>query len=73
MWAARRRTIACSSKPFFVLLAVFLWTYLWGLFGAFIGVPIVIAVITFCGHHPSSRWVADLLGGPAEAKPLARS
>jgi AI-2 transport protein TqsA len=43
-----------------------LWTYLWGLFGAFIGVPIVIAIVTFCAYHPSSRWIADLLGGPVE-------
>jgi AI-2 transport protein TqsA len=62
-----------SMSPAVVLFAVFLWTYLWGLFGAFIGVPIVIAIVTFCAHHPSSRWVADLLGGPPEDKPLAQS
>lgn len=57
-----------AMSPSVVLFAVFLWTFLWGLFGAFIGVPIAIAVITFCGYHPSSRWVADLLGGPLEKK-----
>jgi predicted PurR-regulated permease PerM len=62
-----------AMSPTIVLLAVFLWTYLWGLFGAFIGVPIVIAIVTFCSHHPSSRWVADLLGGPVERKPLAQN
>jgi AI-2 transport protein TqsA len=62
-----------SMSPTVVLLAVFLWTYLWGLFGAFIGVPIVIAVVTFCGYHPSSRWIAELLGGPMEKKALAKS
>ena len=55
-----------AMSPTVVLLAVFLWTYLWGLFGAFIGVPIVIAIVTFCAYHPSSRWIADLLGGPVE-------
>ncbi len=55
-----------AMSPTVVLLAVFLWTYLWGLFGAFIGVPIVIAIVTFCAYHPSSRWIADLLGGPME-------
>jgi AI-2 transport protein TqsA len=54
------------------LLAVFLWTYLWGLFGAFIGVPIVIAIVTFCAYHRSSRWIADLLGGPVEETALRR-
>ena len=59
-----------AMSPTAVLLAVFLWTYLWGLFGAFIGVPIAIAVVTFCSYHPSSRWIADLLGGPVEEKAL---
>jgi len=51
-----------AISPFLVLFSVFLWTYVWGLFGAFIGVPIAIAVLTLCAQHPSSRWVADLLG-----------
>ena len=54
-----------SISPFVVLFAIFLWTFLWGLFGAFIGVPITIAIVTFCAQHPSGRWVAHLLGGPA--------
>lgn len=33
-----------AISPFVVLFAVFFWTFLWGLFGAFIGVPIAIAV-----------------------------
>jgi predicted PurR-regulated permease PerM len=61
-----------AMSPTVVLLAVFLWTYLWGLFGAFIGVPIVIAIVTFCAYHPSSRWIADLLGGPVEKKAVAQ-
>jgi hypothetical protein len=36
------------------------------LFGAFIGVPITIALLTFCAQHPSSRWLADLLGAPGK-------
>jgi AI-2 transport protein TqsA len=53
---------ALAMSPFLVLFSVFLWTYLWGLFGAFIGVPISIAILTFCAQHPSSRWLADLFG-----------
>jgi AI-2 transport protein TqsA len=56
---------ALAVSPFVVLFSVFLWTFLWGLFGAFIGVPITIAILTFCAQHPSSRWLADLLGPPA--------
>ena len=57
-----------SMSPFMVLFAVFFWTFLWGIAGAFIGVPIVIAVLTICGQHASSRWVAELLGAPAVAR-----
>ena len=53
---------AVSLSPFMVLFAVFFWAFLWGIAGAFIGVPIVIAVMTICEQHPSSRWVADLFG-----------
>jgi AI-2 transport protein TqsA len=55
-----------SVSPFVVLFAIFLWTFIWGLFGTFIGVPIVLAIFAFCEQHRSSRWLADLLGGPAQ-------
>ena len=59
---------ALSISPSVVLFAVFFWTFLWGISGAFIGVPIMIAVLTICEQHPSSRWVADLLGPPANQR-----
>jgi predicted PurR-regulated permease PerM len=59
-----------AISPFLVLFSVFLWTFVWGLFGAFIGVPIAIAILTLCAQHPSSRWVADLLG-EAKQQPMA--
>jgi len=62
-----------SISPFIVLFAIFLWTFLWGLFGTFIGVPITLAILTFCAEHPSTRWIAELLGGPAGRKPAQSS
>ena len=55
---------ALAISPTVVLFAVFFWAFVWGLFGAFIGVPITIAVLTFSAQDPSSRWLADLLGAP---------
>ena len=57
-----------SISPLVVLFAIFFWTFLWGLFGTFIGVPIALAILSFCAQHPSSRWLADLLGGPQRMK-----
>ena len=37
-----------SISPFVVLFTIFFWTFLWGLFGTIIGVPIALAILTFC-------------------------
>ncbi len=51
-----------AISPFAVVLAVFFWGAMWGLSGAFIGVPMLIAFIVYCGHGSSTRWIAVLLG-----------
>jgi predicted PurR-regulated permease PerM len=61
-----------SISPLLVLFSVFFWTFLWGLYGAFIGVPIAIAALAFCSHYPSTRWIADMFGGPAPKSPQRR-
>jgi len=61
-----------TISPLVVVFATFLWTYLWGLFGTFIGVPITLAILTFCDQHPSSRWLADLFGQPPRQGPARR-
>jgi predicted PurR-regulated permease PerM len=42
---------------------VFFWSFLWGVAGAFIGVPIVIALLAVCDEHESTRWIALLFSG----------
>jgi predicted PurR-regulated permease PerM len=59
-----------SISPIVVLFAIFFWTFLWGIFGTFIGVPITLAALTFCAQHPSTRWLADLFG---ESPPAVRA
>ena len=54
---------ALSISPFIVLFTVFFWAFLWGIPGAFIGVPIMIAFLTICEQHQSSRWITTLLSG----------
>jgi predicted PurR-regulated permease PerM len=46
---------------------VFFWSFLWGLAGAFIGVPILIAFIVYCRQAPSAQWLAVLLSANATA------
>lgn len=54
-----------SISPFLVLFSVFLWSMLWGIAGAFIGVPILIALLTFAEHDPVTRPWTVLLAGDA--------
>lgn len=52
-----------SISPFAVMFVVFLWSMLWGLTGAFIGVPVLVAVMTVCRQIPSMRWLTVMLSG----------
>jgi predicted PurR-regulated permease PerM len=52
---------ALAISPLVMLVAFFFWAFLWGLPGAFIGIPITVALLTICEQNPSYRWVARLL------------
>lgn len=54
---------ALSISPPVVIFSVVLWTFLWGALGAFLGVPMTIAMLTLLEQFPSARWVSDLLSG----------
>lgn len=54
-----------AVSPFMVLVAVFLGAFLWGMPGAFIGVPVLIVALTLCEQFEGGRWVAQLLSGRA--------
>ncbi|MCK8786235.1 AI-2E family transporter [Roseomonas sp. NAR14] len=58
---------AVSVSPFLVLFAVFFWSFLWGIAGAFIGIPVTIALLVVCAQYDSTRWVAALLSGRDDA------
>jgi predicted PurR-regulated permease PerM len=58
-------------SPYLVVFAVFFWALLWGVPGAFIGVPVTIALLTLCEAFPSTRWIALILSGrSAKPEPL---
>ncbi|HEU0017016.1 MAG TPA: AI-2E family transporter [Methyloceanibacter sp.] len=62
---------ALSISPLAVVFAVFFFGFLWGMPGAFLGVPILIAILMLCAHYPSTSWIATLLSGtpkPRDAK-----
>lgn len=52
-----------AVSPFLVLVSVFAGGFLWGIPGAFIGTPVLIAALTLCEEFPGSRPYAALLSG----------
>lgn len=53
------RTLTIS--PFVILTSLVFWSWLWGIAGAFLAVPLTIALVVACDNIPSLRPVAILL------------
>jgi AI-2 transport protein TqsA len=58
---------ALAISPFVMLFAFLIWDFLWGMPGAFIGLPVTIALFTVWEENPSTRWVANLMATSAAA------
>jgi AI-2 transport protein TqsA len=52
---------ALAISPFVMLFAFLIWDFLWGMPGAFIGIPVTIALFTIWEQNPSTRWIANLM------------
>jgi hypothetical protein len=53
------------------VFAVFFAALLWRIPGAFMGVPLAIAVLTLLEQYTSTAWIAELLSGtPAHSRPI---
>jgi predicted PurR-regulated permease PerM len=50
-------------RPVFVFLAVMVWGWLWGIAGAFLAVPLLLALRAFCKRTRSLRVVCQYLEG----------
>ena len=48
-------------SPLVVLLSVAFWEWLWGIPGAFIGVPLTVGLVIALARFDSTRWIAVLL------------
>ena len=59
---------ALSISPLAVVFAVFFFGFLWGMPGAFLGVPILIAILMLCAHYPSTSWITTILSGKPQVR-----
>lgn len=53
---------ALAISPMIIILSILFWGLVWGVPGAFIGVPMTIAILTACEGVPNLRWIPVLLG-----------
>lgn len=56
---------AIAMSAVLVLFSVFFWAIIWGIPGAFIGVPITIVLLAALKVIPSAAWIAELFSGDA--------
>lgn len=52
-----------SLSPIAVVVALAFWSWVWGIAGALIAVPLTVAIMIVCEHFHETRWIATLLSG----------
>ncbi len=52
-----------SLSPIAIIVALAFWSWVWGIAGALIAVPLTVALVIICEHFPGTRWIAMLLSG----------
>ena len=53
-------------SPVAIVVALAFWSWVWGIAGALVAVPLTVAIVIACDHFPGTRWVAKLLSGAEE-------
>jgi predicted PurR-regulated permease PerM len=54
-------------SPVSILIFLALTTWMWGLVGTIIGVPVLVVIKVFSGHFESLGWLAEFLSGGTSA------
>jgi AI-2 transport protein TqsA len=62
---------ALAISPFVVITSIFFWGLLWGIPGAFIGVPLTIAFVSICSRFHATCWITTLLTSEAPSEAAA--
>jgi predicted PurR-regulated permease PerM len=63
---------ALAISPLLVVFSVFFGALIWGIPGAFMGVPLAIAILTILELDASTAWITNLLSGGDTPGDLAR-
>jgi len=50
-----------SLSPLAIIVAMTFWSWVWGIAGALIAVPLTAAIVIICSQFDRSRWISKLL------------
>ncbi len=50
-----------SLSPIAIIVTLSFWSWVWGIAGALIAVPLTVALVIVCDQFGSTRWIAKLL------------
>jgi predicted PurR-regulated permease PerM len=53
-----------SLSPVAIIVALAFWSWVWGIAGALIAVPLTAALVITCEHSRSTEWISRLLSMP---------
>jgi predicted PurR-regulated permease PerM len=60
------RRLELNSVAIFIFIAM--WSWLWGIVGAIIAVPLLVSIKVFCDHFESLAPLGEFLSGPAKTE-----
>ncbi|WP_051328599.1 AI-2E family transporter [Geminicoccus roseus] len=53
-----------SLSPIAIVVMLAFWSWVWGIAGALIAIPVTTTLVIVCEHFPATRWIATLLSNP---------
>jgi predicted PurR-regulated permease PerM len=60
------RKLELNSVAIFIFIAM--WSWLWGIVGAIIAVPLLVSIKVFCDHFESLAPLGEFLSGPSKTE-----
>jgi predicted PurR-regulated permease PerM len=64
------RRLELNSVAIFIFVAM--WSWLWGIVGAIIAVPLLVSIKVFCDHFEGLSGIGEFLSGPSKTEPSPR-
>jgi predicted PurR-regulated permease PerM len=54
-----------SLSPVVILLSLSFWSWMWGVAGALIAIPLTVALLIVFDHFRTTKWITQLVSRPS--------